>query len=221
MLDIYLDLDGTLLDVSERYYRIYQDIMTSLQQPILTKDRYWEYKRSKVPESQIVALTAIDHSVFPIYSEIRKRLLEDPRYLDFDRLVLSSLNQILANLSKSCCLYLVTMRKKRVTLLNQLKKLNLYCYFQDILSPSSELPSDAPSWEIKANLICSRGKPRPGIIVGDTEADILAGKELGLGTYAVLSGLRDRRFLVELDPDVIIYDISELSLQLQQRKNSH
>ncbi len=215
MTNLYLDLDGTLLDVSERYYLIYRDIMTTLGQPVLNKAHYWECKRSKLPESQIVGLTTADSSISSYYPEIRKSLLEDPQYLRFDRPVLPNLHLVLADLAKQHCLYLVTLRNNRTALNEQMKDMNLHHYFRAILSPPRASRLGASSWMLKSWLIRDIGWVRQrGTIVGDTEADILAGKELCFRAYAVLSGLRKKDFLAGLSPDALIHDVSELCDQL-------
>jgi len=48
------------------------------------------------------------------------------------------------------------------------------------------------------------------MMVGDTEADIGAGKLTGLRTAAVLSGIRNREFLLQAQPDSLLNDIREL-----------
>jgi phosphoglycolate phosphatase-like HAD superfamily hydrolase len=42
------------------------------------------------------------------------------------------------------------------------------------------------------------------LIIGDTEADIIAGKQLGLRTFAVTSGIRNAAFLKAIEPDYVI-----------------
>lgn len=212
MTNLYSDLDGTLLDTSERYYRLYHDIMTSLGQAVLDKARYWDCKRSRLPELQIFGLTAANGSLFPHYEETRNKLLEDASYLRFDQPVLLHLHQILADLARRHHLYAITLRKKRSLLDEQLKALNLNHYFEATLSPQQAPSPDISSWMLKADLIRDGGwRGETGVIVGDSEADILAGKALGFRTYAVLSGIRKMDFLASLNPDALITDVSELA----------
>ena len=82
-------------------------------------------------------------------------------------------------------------------------------YFAEILnSPSGDDPAEA-----KVNLI--RKTPSfnkdDSWIVGDTEADILAGKRLGIKTVGVLSGIRNETKMKELKSDYTIEDITHLS----------
>ena len=215
MTCLYLDLDGTLLDVSERYHRIYHDIMASCRQPVLSRAHYWECKRQRLSEFQIFSQTAVDGARFVYYQEARQRLIEDPSYLSLDRPIISNLHQVLKDLAKRHCLFLVTLRNNRDLLHDQLKDLGLFDYFNAVLSPLSTRPRDTSDWRLKAGLIHKNGlQPLEAFIIGDTEADILAGKAVGLRTCAVLSGLRDMDYLCSLNPDFLIDNVSHLSDQL-------
>jgi phosphoglycolate phosphatase len=48
------------------------------------------------------------------------------------------------------------------------------------------------------------------VIVGDSVVDVQAGKSAGAKTVAVLTGLYSRAELSEVDPNLIIADVSEL-----------
>ena len=47
-------------------------------------------------------------------------------------------------------------------------------------------------------------------MIGDTEADIIAGNELSIKTIAVLNGIRTREFLLKSDPNFICKSIKDL-----------
>jgi hypothetical protein len=49
-------------------------------------------------------------------------------------------------------------------------------------------------------------------MVGDTEADVGAGRLTGVRTVAVLSGIRNRDLLLRAGPDFLLEDIRELPL---------
>jgi phosphoglycolate phosphatase-like HAD superfamily hydrolase len=212
MTNLFCDLDGTLLDVSERYYTLYRDIMRNLGQSVLSEGDYWRLKRSGLPEAQIISRTTSDAGVVARYGQIRDPLMEAPAYLRLDRLIVPELLQILTELAVRYRLYLVTLRRHEERLLDELEALNLRASFSAILvRGQTNLRREAPAWEVKARLIGEAAAvDSSSLVVGDTEADILAGKALGLKTYAVLSGLRDRNFLVRLGPDAVMEDVAEL-----------
>ena len=49
-----------------------------------------------------------------------------------------------------------------------------------------------------------------GIIIGDSEADIKAGKLESLFTVATTNGLRCKSYLETLEPNLIVNELSEL-----------
>ena len=55
---IITDFDGPIVDLSERYYHVYQLCLDRVKHPnqslqILTKDQFWALKRAQIPERQI------------------------------------------------------------------------------------------------------------------------------------------------------------------------
>ena len=60
--------------------------------------------------------------------------------------------------------------------------------------------------------------PVKGMIIGDTEADIITGKNLGLYSIGVLSGIRSEDFLKKLNPDLIIKSIKDFPYELLMEK---
>ena len=79
-------------------------------------------------------------------------------------------------------------------------------YFAETLSGHTDSSTD----ELKACLIAQKVRDTGGIIIGDTEADVLAGKRLSLVTIAVASGIRSRQYLQALEPDYLIDSIVAL-----------
>ena len=82
-------------------------------------------------------------------------------------------------------------------------------FFDRVLSSGDQR---TPRWQIKVDLIKldQPTVPGAGVVVGDTETDILAGKALGLRTVAVLNGIRTEDFIKEVGPDLIISGLGEI-----------
>ena len=47
----------------------------------------------------------------------------------------------------------------------------------------------------------------PGVVIGDTEADVMAATALGYRSIAVSSGTRDRDILAQQEPDHLVDDL--------------
>ena len=79
-MNIIFDLDGTLIDSSERLYRLFQHLVP---ESTLTKDEYWNKKRNKIGHQQIL------EERFPMvdFEDFQRRwlgLIETEGYLSFD-----------------------------------------------------------------------------------------------------------------------------------------
>ncbi|MCH8276159.1 MAG: hypothetical protein IIA50_01265 [Bacteroidetes bacterium] len=57
-MKIYFDLDGPILDVSERYYEVYKNSLPKGSK-VLNKKTYWNLKRAAVPEEIIFSKRAL------------------------------------------------------------------------------------------------------------------------------------------------------------------
>ena len=65
--------------------------------------------------------------------------------------------------------------------------------------------------KFKSRVINKLRRDNKSAIIGDTEMDILVGKNLEILSIAVLSGIRNKEKLDAYKPDYIIEDISYLS----------
>ena len=131
MRKIFIDFDGTIVDVSDRYYLLYKDLMTKFGYNVLKKNEYLKLKRDKTPEEQILLKTA-RNSIF-IDEVLRERLLRlEPESLINDKIV-PNVKGTLARLSRSFSLVLLSFRKDRQILLEELNKFNLGAYLSRIM----------------------------------------------------------------------------------------
>ena len=208
-MKIFCDLDGTLLDVSVRHYKVYSELAVKYLGKVLEKDEYWNLKRKKVSWQRILPMSGISESRLDEFLDEFMVKIEDPNYLRVDKLVPDSV-EILEYISVKYDCYLVSLRRNMKNLQAELEWLGIKRYFKDILAGHSENDGS----DVKTELISKILKGEPGYIIGDTEADILTGQALSLQTVAVLSGIRDEKFLTELIPDYIFAGIQDIKLIL-------
>ena len=205
---IFCDLDGPILDVSEKYYKVYSDILIQNGFTVLSKSEYWHAKRNKIPNREILKRSRAEPFSERYLFEWKLFIESDP-YLMYDKLQKGAV-QVLETLTKSNDLVLVTLRTLPEQLHKQLKYLDIKKYFITILSSSAE---SSPRWEIKYRLISSflaKQRVLDGILIGDTETDIVAGKNLGIKTIAVLNGIRSYRLLKEAEPSYIVNSLRDI-----------
>jgi phosphoglycolate phosphatase-like HAD superfamily hydrolase len=204
----FLDLDGPILDVSEKYYRVYSRLVQAFGGGALPKADYWELKRRKTPNRSILGMSRLPEDLEPAYMAERKNLIETPEFLKYDR-IHDGAFETLQTLAAKGDSILVTLRSSREALLDELKRLSLDRFFRKILSAEG---SPGGNWEKKVGLIqshFSRIDP-DSMFVGDTETDILAGKKLGLTTVAVLCGIRNREWIEKHEPSYVIDALSQI-----------
>lgn len=82
-LRIITDFDGPIMDVSERYYRVYQVCLEQVRRPgqpvkRLSKAEFWQLKRAQVPERQIGQLSGLDELQSQDFARMRRNTVHTP-----------------------------------------------------------------------------------------------------------------------------------------------
>jgi phosphoglycolate phosphatase-like HAD superfamily hydrolase len=205
--NIFLDLDETLIDTSERHYQVYCDIINilNLKDP-LNKDEFWKFKRNGIKTNELINET--NHQIKKEFSKLWIENIEEKEYLLYDRPFCETF-ELLSKLSKER-LILVTMRNNRKHLIWELKNLGLYEYFESILncSPLKNETKKIPILEYiqEKKLYLDKNS----IIIGDSEIDILTGRKLDMTVIAVSYGMRTRKMLSNMNPDYCLNNINQL-----------
>jgi len=205
-MKIFCDLDGTLIDVAPRHYRVYSETVRELQGNPIDQKTYWDLKRHKSKWSEILPMSQLSPDLENAFLGRFIRKIEDPEYLKMDTLFPGAIESIEKLRTRGEC-YLVTLRRNRTNLLEELDRLDITRHFTEVLTGHSENDGS----DVKIALIKDKLNDDQGIIIGDTEADILSGKELGLKTFAVTSGIRESSFLSALQPDHIATNITHVA----------
>ncbi|MEW6264274.1 MAG: HAD family hydrolase [Thermodesulfobacteriota bacterium] len=206
-MTIFLDLDGTLLDVSSRYYAVYRDLLNEFDLTGLSRDEYWAAKRKKISEERILSLTGAQ-KCFELYRKRWLVLIEHPDYLNLDGPQAGAV-QTLEKIAEINRPVLVTLRKSRPNLWRQLSDFGLLDYFSEIIN-SSAADDIGPAKLRLLEKYLTRTRQKGHVLVTDTDGDILAGKRLGCLTIAVWNGMRTRELLIEARPDHLIGSIGDL-----------
>jgi phosphoglycolate phosphatase len=204
-LKICLDMDGTVLDVSGRHHRVYARTIRLFGGKPLTKREYWKLLRRDSGWQQVLVESGLKPELLSAFLEGFIEGIESPDMLATDKLVVGG-RASLTRLGGDHCLYLVSLRRSRANLVEQLDRLDIGKYFDQVAVGHS----DAPAYRNKVELIARMPDFEEGIVIGDTEADILAAKELNLTSVAVLSGIRGMEYLRTLKPDFIVEGIRDV-----------
>jgi phosphoglycolate phosphatase len=203
-LKLCFDADGTVLDVSGRHHRVYARTVGLLGGKPLTRGKYWQLRRRDTDWPQILVESGVKPELLSAFLQRFIERIESPDMLAMDRLVVDG-EASLRRLSDQHCLYLVSLRRSGPDLMDELHRLRIRKYFDRVLVGYT----DAAAYRNKVELI-ARIPDFDGIVIGDTEADILAAKELNLMSVAVLSGIRGIEYLRTLEPDFIVGGIRDV-----------
>jgi phosphoglycolate phosphatase-like HAD superfamily hydrolase len=217
MLRLITDFDGPIIDVSERYYRVYQFCLEKIQRPDqvvqqLSKAEFWQMKRLRIPEKEIALNSGLDAAQAQEFAQLRRQTVHTEPYFDYDSLLPGAVDALLKIQQAKIDLAVMTMRRvweldyafKKHDLGRFFLESRCYCLSNDYVKTRdiedkpllmaralAELPPAADTW-----------------MVGDTEADITAAKKHGIKVMAVESGIRDHAQLKLYHPDLIVKDLS-------------
>ena len=200
-MNLFFDLDGTIIDSRERLYVLFQQLV---EESSLTIDEYWNLKRNKIGHRKILKEN-FDYSdkQFVDFENIWMENIESPEMLALDK-PFKNIDYFLNKLKSNHNLYLVTSRQFKKGALSQLENLNLSQYFKEILVTEQK--------NEKAFLIKNCCKiTQNDCIIGDTGKDIQTGKILNIKTIAVTCGFLSHECLLSYNPDIIVNKVTEIN----------
>ena len=196
--NIFVDFDGTLVDIAPRHYRVYKKCVKALDGTPLDKEKYWEMKRTNLSWDKLLPLSGL----FIDRIESQEELGADELFKDS----LHTLEQLRANGNK---LYLLSLRRNANALDWQIEHLGIRHLFEKILSGHSDTKEG--TLLKKADIVRQTvDNPSEVVIIGDTEADIAAAQQLGATSIALMSGIRNEEFLSAMHPNHLVDGIGDV-----------
>jgi len=204
-LAVVFDLDGTLLDVEARHHHVYSSACRELGGVPLDRAEYWQLRRQRAGSPDILARSGITGDRYTAFETAFQAQIELPESLGFD-VLFPDVIPLLAKVSAVHGCVLVAQRAAPVALQAQLAVLGVTPYFQAIETAPSH---SEPAFQVKAGLIRKAvHSDMHGVVIGDTEADVMAATALRYQSIAVASGTRDRDILEQQEPDHLVDDLS-------------
>ncbi|CAD0222966.1 HAD family hydrolase [Chryseobacterium sp. D764] len=201
-MNIFFDLDGTLIDSRPRLYHLFQSLVPTSE---LSFDEYWTLKRGKKSHKEIL-LSKFNYSSEQ-YSDFEKKWMSEielEKWLKLDT-PFEGIVDLLINLSKNYTLFVVTARQSESIALEQVKSFGWENIFTKVLVTQQQ--------QEKHDLIKNAVQITPeDWFIGDTGKDIQTGKLLGMKTAAVLSGFLSKESLLPYQPDIIINTVLDLKI---------
>ena len=181
---VIVDLDGTLLDTRARHHAAYAEAVRVQGGDPLPLSVVWRAKRRAVGWDRLVG----EGVAMPAFFDIWRARIEAPNLLALDRLQPGAKAALRTLARQGETPVLVTARRDRAALLQQVDTLGLDGAFAAVFTTGGQ-PKHAPV----------HGPVRRWI--GDTEEDIAAARALGCPVTAVTNGIRCPARLAAARPD--------------------
>lgn len=203
-MTIIFDLDGTLIDSSERMYRLFQKLVPQSQ---FSKEQYWELKRDKINHKMILE-RYFEEIDFYCFNEKWLKQIELEKYLKMDEPFYDTEDVLKALRANSISLILLTARQSKERLLEELERMDILKYFNLVLTTEG-----IKSKELLLRDSISEGKIKRSnndLFISDMGKDILLGREYGYYTIAITHGFMNAKRLLEYEPNKIIDNLSDI-----------
>lgn len=200
-MQIFFDLDGTLIDASDRQYQLYLDFAQTHGFSTINRSEYRALRRTGKKEKDFASKTFPEKSL-DAYVQWRYLHIEDKEYLVLDKLY-AGVKKLLSML-RANELYIVTNRHNKEALNQQLRDLKID-RFKEVIAVTEKTEA------IRQRLTGH------AVLVGDSEVEFVASRNLGLTFVAISYGVRSREFLAKMGAKTIVDSIADLTSFLRQR----
>jgi phosphoglycolate phosphatase len=232
-ITVFCDFDGPIVDVSDRYYstyclaltdtaKYYREFSTparvhlhlSLALTMLSKAQFWQMKQNRIPDRDIARQSGLDEEQIEFFLRRVVEIVNCADLLQQDKIQPGVIWALGLLKSQGSRLILVTLRD-RDEAISILEQNGLRQLFTGIYGTSNSEAAYQNYSEIKTKLlqramrehrVTSINSPQAWMI-GDTEADVLAGQAMGIATIALTCGIRSEIQLRQLQPTIVKADL--------------
>jgi phosphoglycolate phosphatase len=223
-LTVFCDFDGPIIDVSDRYYHTYQLALTDVQDAYqaqgialrlhcLSKSHFWQMKQDRVPDLEIALRSGLRHEQIDYFFQRVSSIVNQPALLHQDQLQPGVRWALELLHAQGARLVLVTLRSQ-VQATEILQHYGLLHLFTGIYGTKDDTVAYGNAAELKVQLLAGvlREFPQwayetPSWMIGDTEADVLAGQASQVPTIALTCGIRSQPYLERFSPTRIHSDL--------------
>lgn len=183
MNTVYCDLDGTIIDVYDRYLGIINDYLNRNNVRNISRESYIRLKMTSLKDHEIIFnLTGFTINIDE-YLIFKRAELEKKERLKQDYLICDPHKIKEELLQHGYRFVLLTLRNNITNCLEQLDWLNIRNAFDDIFIVQ-KIVGKNPKTE------CIRNISSPGdFIIGDSDIDMKCADDLRIGRYFVRTGL--------------------------------
>jgi phosphoglycolate phosphatase len=180
----------------------------------LDATRYWTLKRRGAAWPEILGKSQVTLRFQEAFIDRFVAWIEAPASLGLDRLFPGTKLALETLGRQGDRLVLLSLRRSSSAFLQQVSDLGLAQLFEWTRTGHTQAVGHLD----KIELIRQAGFSPPAAVVGDTEADVLAARELGLAAVAVSSGLRNRSYLRRVGADVVLDGVRQVPEALRSAR---
>jgi phosphoglycolate phosphatase len=161
---------------------------------------YWRLKRRGAAQAEVLAGSGLPPARREVFDRRFRERIEDPAALALDRLLPGAAATLATLAGQGRRLALLSLRRSAEAFLGQVAALGIAGAFERVCSGRAA----ADPGQAKARLIEQVGYGAGAVVVGDTEADILAAAALGLASVGVTTGLRNAGYLRRIGAGTVV-----------------
>lgn len=230
---IFCDFDGPIVDVSERYYMTYRQGLEHMQAMTdggagsiryLSKAQFWTFKQNRIPDRQIAHWSGLEGPQIDGFLDLVSGLVNHPSLLSYDQMQANAYAGLSIFQQCGVRVVLVTLRPP-----DQVMQFLAQHRLEGGISDLYGMPTAQAVYQNHAHHKIERlqsamaNQKRLGYnlqhawMIGDTEADIMAGQALGIETVAVTCGIRSQSYLQSFRPTHLMPDLWTAAQRLQQQ----
>ncbi|MGK7918097.1 MAG: HAD family hydrolase [Prochloraceae cyanobacterium] len=230
-LTIFCDFDGAIVDISNRYYSTYklalartkssyqaQGIVLSLKK--LSKQEFWKLKQDRIGDFEIARRSGLHGEQIKFFLKQIHQTVNHPIFLQKDR-IQPGVNWALEMLHlEGVKLVLVTLRSQS-QVEHIVEKYALKDLFSGIYGLENSQIACSKNTELKTKLLRKAIDDNPytsAYMIGDTEADILAAKALGIPAIALTCGIRSYWYLLQFQPHGLYTNLLSIARYLLKQR---
>lgn len=207
---LFTDLDGTLLQVRQRYFAAYTMAIAdrAIGGKAMPQREFWGLWQEAKSWEVALQRSRVLPMKYPLFKTRFEAAIESPELLSLDK-PSEGLVTFLSKIYTKTAIVLVSQRRDGGALEDQLAALKIRKYFAEVLygaPPPVRRPDKTLRPRHKAALVKARYKilPTQALMLGDTETDVQAARDLGFEVWLVEGGNRKRELQIKADPDRLV-----------------
>jgi phosphoglycolate phosphatase-like HAD superfamily hydrolase len=195
------DLDGTLIDITDRWYQLHSDVAQEYGLPIIPREEYLAAKRDGVAEVDIMSHVAGNLPEITQYCKARIERIENEEYLNFDKLF-DGIKETLTAWQRRGPLVLASIRNNHLAATQELERLGLAGFFQSV-----KFVRDTGKKALFTEMASEYGTVTS---ISDSIEDYHEAQEAGLHAIAVGYGCRNKLAFEERGIGEVIASVNDL-----------